>query len=119
MIVASFLPWRPNPEFIVDGAERVELSRNGWELGMLGLWQTIIGGLITLVGLIGMLGKAKVLPRSIVGFATWQLVVLFATPPLLWNFGLQFDQIFGGVGLFIGWIGAATAIVSAAMNQVD
>ena len=38
MIVASFLDWASNSS--------LGLSVNGWDLGMLGLWQTMIGAII-------------------------------------------------------------------------
>ncbi len=107
MIVSSFLEWL--------GAGGGSL--NGWDTGMLGLWQTIIGAIIAGIGLAGLAGKSDSFPDEVFGFDFEQAIVLLAFPPLLWNFGLQFDDLFGGLGLFLGWITAAIAIAGAELER--
>ena len=111
MIIASFLDWASS------SGEGFSSSVNGWDLGMLGLWQTIIGGVLAAVGLIGIVGRADLLPKEVAGFDFEQALVVLVFPVLLWNFGLQFDDVLGDLGLFVGWIAAAIAIGGAELQR--
>lgn len=116
MAVAAFLSWAPNAQtFDVDGNLLESRRVTGWDLGMLGLWQVIIGVLIALIAVAGMTGVR--LPDQVFGFDFLQALVVLAAPVLLWNFGLQFDDVFGGIGLFIGWVAAAIAIGGAEVER--
>lgn len=116
LIISSFLDWRETAEpYVVEGSI-VPLGTSGWELGMLGLWQTIIGAVFVLVAIAGMAGMADKLPTDMFGFNLSSALVMLAVAPLLWNFALQFDQVYGGLGVFLGWIAAAIAIAGTIID---
>lgn len=119
MVVSSFLEWASGTVAGVTAEGTLTATpatANGWDVGMLGLWQTIIGVLIAVIGLLGLTNRARLLPDEVFGFNFAHATVLLAFPVMLWNFGLQFDEVYGGIGLFIGWVAAAIAIAGTELE---
>lgn len=108
MAASSFVGWSEIPT--TGGL----ISQTGWDMGTLGLMQTIIGVGIALFGLAVMLGRnanEKLGPLS-----GNQWAFLFSVAVALWGFGLVFDDN-PQFGVLSTWVSGAVAAVGALMND--
>lgn len=106
-MLASFLNW-----FSVGG-----FGTNGWDFGLLGLFQFVIGAVIVGIALLPAVAPQVNLPDQVAGFSPNQLAMALAVGAFLWNFGLQFEDN-SAIGLFLGWIFAAVTIAGGVMNEL-
>lgn len=108
MVLSSFVGWAEVP----NGAQLV--SENAWDMGMLGLYQTIIGVGVALYGLAQMVGKK--FGQQVGPLTINQWAFLFSVAVALWGFAFVFDDN-PQFGVLTTWVSGAVAAVGTLMND--
>lgn len=113
LAVSSFLDWQA-----VEAGPGVVVTNTAWDFGMLGLFQTIIGVYVAVVGLLGVLGKADTLSQpAAFGMSMHQLAGSLAMAATLWGFALNFEDG-ARVGALFTWVAGAVSLLGAVIGSL-
>lgn len=110
LIISTFLPW-------IDVFGFTENGLSSDFFGLIGVIVLIIGiGVGVLSALTAFAPQVNVPDDSLLGFTASQRILVLGVTSFLITFGLQFRSS-TGVGILIGWIGAAIIVVGAVMQS--
>jgi len=103
MALGTFLDWVPRSSGLSFGS-----------MGLFGIITLVIGIGIGAVGAINAFGLPVELPDKIFGYTPGQLAMIDAFIVFIWTFALVATD-FAEAGIHMTWIGAAMAMVGAAL----
>lgn len=110
--VSSFLAWQA-----VESVNGTATS-SAWDYGMLGLFQTIVGVIIAMIGLLSLFGRSESLSSmNLLGLSPYQLAMALGLAVTLWGFALNFEDG-ARIGTFFTWIAGVVAIAGGALGQL-
>jgi len=108
MAASSFLNWN---EILLPGGG---FHENGWDKGMLGLYQLLIGALVALFGLTQAAGRSFTGKIATLSINQWMIALSVAVA--IWGFGLQFADN-PEIGVLTTWVGGVMGAVGATMSE--
>jgi len=108
MAASSFLNWN---EVVLPGGS---IHENGWDKGMLGLYQVLIGAVVAIFGIMQMAGKPLTGRIATLSINQWMIALSVAVA--IWGFGLQFADT-PEIGVLTTWVGGVIGAAGATMSE--
>lgn len=109
MAIGTLLDWR---SFLSVGTSGLSFD----SMGLFGIIALILGLAIAAVGAIKAFGLGVNLPDNILGHTLYQALMVDAFAIFIWTFAWIAADFTGG-GVHLTWIGAAVAMVGAALAE--